>query len=176
MILLLADAGLPMVAVEYPILLLGFVPIVIVEAVVARRRLGLTSGRSVKAAIVANLVSTVLGFPLLWILLALLQYCLGGTRAYGLQTWWEKLYAVTIQAPWLIPYEGDMRWMVPLAGAYLLIPAFFVSVWVERMIYRRFWREIEREKVNRFCWVAHYASYVVVLLLGALYYAVRVRK
>jgi len=165
-----------MVAVEYPVMLLGFVPIVIVEIAVARWRLGITSRHAMKAAVLANVASTVLGFPLLWVLLVLLQLGLGGGRSYGLQMWWEKLYAVTVQAPWLIPYENDLGWMIPLAGIYLLVPAFFVSVWVERVIYRRFWPEIEKERVNRFCWVTHYFSYAVLLILGALCYVIRFKK
>jgi hypothetical protein len=171
MIPVFADAGLPMVAVEYPLLLVGFIPVVAVEVAVARRRLGLAPRRALKAAIVANVASTILGFPLLWILLVLLGQALGGGGAHGLQTWWWKVYAVTVQAPWLILYEKDLPWMVPLAALYLLVPAFFVSVWIEGMIYRRFWPELERKTVTGFCWVAHFFSYAVILLLGALAYA-----
>ena len=128
------------------------------------------------AAILANVASTILGFPLLWILLVLLQFGLGGGHAYGLQSWWGKLYAVTVQAPWLIPYDHDLRWMIPIAGAYLLIPAFFVSVWTERIIYGRFWPEIERKKLNSFCWLAHYFSYAMLLILAAFCYAIHFKK
>ena len=49
MIPILADAGLPMIAVEYPFMLLGLVPIVIVEIAVARWRLGMKSKHAMTA-------------------------------------------------------------------------------------------------------------------------------
>ena len=44
----------------------------------------------------------------------------------GLDTPWRRFLAVTIQAPWLVPYESDLYWMVP-AAALALLPAYFLA-------------------------------------------------
>ncbi len=54
-----------------------------------------------------------------------------------------KVIAVTWQAPWLIPYESDFHWMMPVAGLVLLIPFFFVSWWSEYFVARKMIRDIE---------------------------------
>jgi hypothetical protein len=48
-----------------------------------------------------------------------------------------KVLAVTWQAPWLIPYEEDLNWMIPVAGLVLLIPFFFASWWSEYFVSKK---------------------------------------
>lgn len=172
---IIADAGLPMLFVELPVLGLCLVPVIVAETVVARRTLNLGPGKAAGALIVSNLASTLVGFPLAWGFLLAVQLCVGGGSSYGLGTFWARAYAVTVQAPWLIPYEQDLRWMVPIAALYLLIPSFFTSVYLERWICMKFWRDLERARVRRFSWVSHGVSYSVILLLAAFYYGVVLR-
>ena len=157
-------------------MLYALVPVIAVEMLVARRMLKISLRTSTKAIVTANLVSTLIGFPLLWFLLVVVQMLTGGGAAYGLRTFWARVYAVTIQAPWLIPYEEDLRWMIPIAAAYLLIPAFFASVFIERWICGLFWREQEKIQVRRFSWAAHFASYAVLFVVVAIYYGIRLRR
>ena len=173
---ILADAGVPMIFLEFPAMLFALVPVIAVEILVARKVLKLAPRQSFKAIVTANLASTVLGFPLLWFLLVVIQMLSGGGSAYGLQSFWTRVYAVTVQAPWLIPYEQDMKWMIPAAAAYLLIPAFFASVFIERRICRGFWRDQEKDQVRRFSWVAHFASYAALLVVAANYYGIILSK
>jgi hypothetical protein len=167
---ILADAGLPMIFLELPAMLLGLIPVVVAEYVVARKMLNLTPMSASKALVAANLASTLVGFPLVWGLLLAVQLGVGGGSAYGLRTFWTRAYAVTVQAPWLIPYEQDLKWMIPIAALYLLIPAFFASVYVERWICLRFWPDQERARIRRFSWIAHFVSYAVLIVLAAIYY------
>lgn len=165
-----------MVFLEVPAMLVGLIPVIVAEVIVARKMLDLDPKRSLKALVIANLASTLLGFPLVWGLLLLVQLCVGGGSAYGLRTFWTRAYAVTVQAPWLIPYEQDLKWMVPIAALYLLIPAFFASVYLERWICLRFWRNLEKAKIRRFSWIAHIVSYSVLLLVASIYYGTVFRR
>lgn len=165
-----------MVFLEFPAMLYALVPVIAVEMLVARRMLKIEPRRSMKAIVTANLASTVLGFPLLWLLLVAIQMLTGGGSAHGLRSFWTRVYAVTVQAPWLIPYEADLKWMIPVAAAYLLIPAFFASVFIERWICRWFWRDQERDQLRRFSWSAHFASYAVLLVVAAIYYGIILRR
>ena len=111
---IIADAGVPMLFLHMPAILLALVPIIVTEAYVAKRSLGLSFKRSLGPITVANFISMVLGFPLLWIVAVVIQMLTGGGQAYGLAHWWQKLYAVTVQAPWLItscPNPNSLRRM-----------------------------------------------------------------
>jgi hypothetical protein len=122
-----------MLFLHIPAILAALPPIIAIEMYVAHRLLGRSLKKSVGPISAANAASMLLGFPLLWFVGVLCQMLVGGGGAHGLQTWWQKLYAVTVQAPWLIPYESDLFWMIPAAALVMLIPAFFLpcgwSVW-----------------------------------------------
>lgn len=159
---IIADAGLPMLFVHLPAMLVALVPVVAAETYVARRYYGLDQKKALKGVAIANCCSTLLGFPLLWLLWAVTEATFAG-RALGLDGIWRKVYAVTVQSAWLIPYEGDLGWMIPVAGLFMLIPAFFVSVYVERWLLRVLWADESVNRVRSFSWRAHFVSYPVLI-------------
>lgn len=61
---LLADAILPSLIWIWPITVVLLLPIIVVEAQYARRRLNLMPGQAFRVFAVANVISTVIGFPL----------------------------------------------------------------------------------------------------------------
>ena len=126
-----ADAGVPMLVLVMPIFALSIIPIVIIEAIYMQRVLSIPTRVAGRASLMANLVSTLVGIPMTWILLVILQFFTGGDKAYGLDSTLGKIIAVTWQAPWLIPYEENFNWMLPIAGIVLLIPFYFASWWSE---------------------------------------------
>ena len=77
---------------------------------------------------------------------------------------WTRLKAVTLQAAWLIPYESELHWMVPVAGMVGLVPAFFISVWMERLVLKRF-SFGEMQFPIRGIWRANMWSYAFLLVL-----------
>jgi len=167
---ILANAGVPMLALHLPVIFASLLPIILVEALVARRLLGRPLKRSLGPVAVANAVSMLAGFPLLWFCAVAGQMLVGGGGGLGLETWWQKLYAVTVQSAWLIPYESDLHWMIPAAGLFMLIPAFFVSVWIERIVLQRFfWRDETRDRLRRYSFRAHLASYLLLALVWLAY-------
>jgi hypothetical protein len=171
-----ADAGVPMLFLHLPVILLALVPIILTEAYVAKRGLGLPFKRSLGPITVANFISMLLGFPLLWIVAVVIQMLTGGGRPYGLAHWWQKVYAVTVQAPWLIPYERDLYWMTPVAALVMLIPAFFLSVWIERLVLQAFWPDETKERLRLFSYRAHLASYAILVLMWLWYGGVLLQK
>jgi hypothetical protein len=163
-----ADIGLPMVAIYLPPAWLCFVPIVLIEAYVGIARHGLPRNRALVAQAVANALSTGIGLPVTWILLAIIQLTCCGT-ALGLGSLMTRAYAVTIQAPWLIPYESDLGWMVPVAFVSLSVPFYAMSVLSEHCVIRRFFPEQDRRVI--WAWVCQgnilsYALLVAVMLLA----------
>lgn len=154
-----ADAGVPMLALLWPASWVLFIPIVIIEAWVARRIVELDWETSIAKVGIANAVSTLIGIPITWGVLVIIEIILSqGGRAYGIDTLSGKLIAITVQAPWLIPYESDLDWMVPAASIVLLIPFFFVSVFIERWIFGRR-SQIDKIKIKSWSWKANLLTY-----------------
>lgn len=168
-----ANIGVPMLAVVWPVSWALLVPVVLLEAWFARKLPGMPPRRAVLATATANVVSTLAGIPLVWALLLAADFMLGGDAARGIDTLWLRVYAVTVQAPWLIPYESELDWMVPAAAIVLLVPFFFASVFIERAVFLRFYRS-QPELVRRWSWRANLASYGLLLavLVGILAAAV----
>ena len=159
MVLYLANVGVPMIFPALPLMVLSLLPIVLVEALILWRTLKIEFHRSIKAAASANALSTLVGIPVTWFLLVVLQFLTGGDRAFGLNTPLKKLLAVTWQAPWLVPYDSSLYWMVPTAGLVLLIPFFSASWWLEHLVAKRVLKEIETKRVRRVVLYANLVSY-----------------
>ncbi len=170
---ILAATGFKMLAVQYLALICALPAVIAVEFIVARRMLKLGPARAAAALVPANVASTVIVFPLLGLLLFVVNSAVGGA-AHGHAGLLGRIYAVMMQAPWLVPHGRDLNWMVPIASLYLLIPAFFASVFVERWICSGIWRETSRHRLRRFSWYAHFASYAALFVSITLYYVIRV--
>jgi hypothetical protein len=89
---LFANVGLPMICVYWPSAWIALVPIVLIEAWVGTRLLKIPFGSVLKTAFLGNFVSTLVGIPVTWLVLALIEFLFFG-RAEGLQTIPHKLYA-----------------------------------------------------------------------------------
>ncbi len=160
-----ADAGVPMLVLIWPAFWLLLAPIVLVEASVASRQLGLPRKSALAASLAANAVSTLAGVPVTWGILAALEMVVtGGGSAFGLSTLYTRVFAVTAQAPWLIPYEHDLYWMIPTAAAVLLVPFFFMSVFVEGLVMRRFFKG-DRDSVKRWSRNANAITYAGMMVI-----------
>jgi len=174
--ILIANIGVPMIFPQFILMVIAFVPVVLVEALVVRRILHTRLGPAVCDTALANLVTTLLGVPLAWGLMLGLELVTTGGTAWGLATPATRLAAVTLQAAWLIPYEQHLHWMVPAASVVLLIPSFFISIWLERWVLRRRWSERDRPTVNRTVWIANLVSYALLFVAGSIWFGVSSRS
>ena len=165
-----ADAGIPMIFVTYPAVLVALLPIIILEVVIFKRGLHLGYRPVTWHVGTANVVSTVIGFPLTWFLCMLLQMFTGGGSFYRAGIWGTVL-RVTWQAPWLLPlsHTGEENWMVPTAAIVGLIPAFFASVGIEGVILRRLLKAVDATSVWRLTWKANMASYCILMGLAGIW-------
>jgi len=151
--LLLADAGLPMIVLTLPGMLVLLVPVVWIEASLCRKWLGLTTRVAVKSSLAANLASTLLGVPAAWSLAFLFEFLIGGTISAipSFERWNSPLSRVieTIFASaWLSPDEQSLYWMIPVATIALLIPTFFISVWIEARVMCRMLEVAEEDSIG----------------------------
>jgi hypothetical protein len=170
---MLADIGVPMIFPQ--VILMGFalVPVVIIETVIVRRQIAVTFLSAVKDVGIANICTTLIGVPLAWLVMFVLELVsTHGGRAMGLNSPAKMLAAVTLQAAWLVPYQRELHWMIPAAASVLLIPCFFVSVLIERWILVRRWKGQERQLVSTAVFRANVWSYLLLFVAGSLWTAI----
>jgi hypothetical protein len=162
-----ADVGLPMLVVAWPAMAMLFVPVCVIEAVVARRLLGGNFWHSSRAVVVANILSTAVGVPLSWAVLVIAATVLGGLVSVlpgGFDSPLRWVLAPFFVA-WLGPGVERHAWWIPLAFLGLQLPFFAVSVWLERRIVAWFGRW-PREAVARWSWEANILSYSLIVAIA----------
>jgi hypothetical protein len=171
---MLADIGIPMIFIQWPLMLGALIPVIIVEALLIRRWIPLSYRDAFIGVTKANLLSTLAGFPLAW--LAMFAVEMGIMLPLGLAAdkWhWHfldspffQIVGFPLSVAWLGPAGDEAYWLVPLAAALLLIPSFYVSVWLERFICRRAWPSSDAAAVRLGVYRANLASYVVLFILA----------
>ncbi len=158
---MLANIGVPMIGAYWLPAWLAFIPVVAIEAWWARRVLANGWPKAIASTFAANAVSTLVGIPLVWFLWAVIQLRFFGT-ALGLDNPAKGLYAVTIQAAWLVPYERDLWWMLPTAALALTAVFCVMSIAVEWVVMRFLQRGADRSSLRRWAWKGNVCSYVVI--------------
>jgi hypothetical protein len=109
---LLADAGVPMIFLTFPAMLALLLPIVAVEAWLCRKWLGLDTWAAIKANAAANAASTLIGVPLAWGVMLVLELIIGWgiSRSPGVERTLDKVpspvgdvLGVLLSSAWLGP-------------------------------------------------------------------------
>lgn len=158
-----------MIGITFVGMLIALVPVIAVEAYVLFAKIGTSAWASVGVAGAANLVSTVIGIPITWLALVILEEILVGSHDFDLRTMRGKILAVTVQAPWLPPYERELGWMIPTALIILLVPFFFASWTIEYHIEDWLLSSIPSETIDGAVFLGNLVSY---LLMGGAVLAV----
>lgn len=163
--LLFANVGVPMLFVQEQALILTLPVVIAIETWLCCKLYSTTLKQTLRASVVANLVSTFLGFPILWFFWIFVSNALR-RLPFPSEEPWFSIYGVTVHAPWL-PNDERSFWMVPTAMLVLLIPAFFVTVVIERRIYFYFLKDqLGGSNFSKESWIIHIASYSFLILAG----------
>jgi len=158
-----ADAGVPMLPVTYPLILLFLVPVIAIEAFYIQRSLRTQWRNTIIATTVTNTLSMLLGYPLIWILLVSLQF----QSTDFLNQTHSAVFIMILTAAWPTPgYGAD--WEILAAFVILLIPAFLLSAFVEGILLSRFrWLRSDRRSTHT-VWVANVLSYCFLAIAGCI--------
>lgn len=169
-----ADVGIPMIAcVDTGFWLL--LPIVIlVEGIVALIVLRKGIWTAAKVSVTANLLSTLAGIPLSWLIKSTLKpvanqfvVSLYNARMQGHEIWWsatplQKL-SVTLFSQPMCPAPISVRmWWIWISWAILLVPLFLLSVWIERLVAQKLLGKTEQRLATRWAWIANAVSYAAI--------------
>ncbi len=171
---MLANAGVPMLALHLPTMAVLLVPIIAIEYFYGRYKLTISRSRVLRGVTGANLASTLVGIPLTWLMMLVLNIATTGTEAKGLNTLPGRFASVVLQSSWLVPYETDLDWMIPAATLVLLVPYYFASVAIERLVLRTMWKHDGAQQLSSIVWQANGLTYgllatgTVMMLAAAL--------
>ena len=168
---MLADVGIPMIFVQWPLMFCALIPVIIMEALLIRRWVRLSYRDAFTGIAKANLISTLAGIPLAWLAMLAVEFTVMLPVCLASDKWHWKLESPIFQvvgfalsAAWIAPF--DTYWSVPAAAALLLIPCFYASVWIESRVCFWSWPAGDRTVVRRGVYLSNLASYTLLFLLA----------
>jgi len=176
---LLANMGIPMLFVQWWLMTCALIPVVIIETLVVRRKIAMPLSRTAGGVAAANILSTVIGVPIAWLIALVLGLGVLVPITYGAERLhWQldsplfQMFGFIESAAWIVPSSpAQSAWMIPLAAALLLIPCFFASVIIERWVCRHIWKSIETSAIREVIYCANLYSYAALFVLGCLWSA-----
>jgi hypothetical protein len=170
-----ADAGIPMLPFAYPVILIFLIPVIAIEAAYLRAKLKTNWRVTLGATAKANVVTLLLGYPLMWALFLGMEFLFWfGIDATGVDNHlhWapghlvSEMAVVAASAAWMGPVQD--RWAIPFAYVILLIPSFIVSGFVESQLIERLgWLRTDL-RCGRAVWQANALSYVFLAIVGCI--------
>jgi tetratricopeptide (TPR) repeat protein len=161
-----ADAGIPMIVVTFPAMIALLIPVALIEAAIYSRILEIKYKNTILPSFFSNLISTIIGIPLAWFFMLAIEIITGTTGSLDLSTTLGKITAVTLQAAWIVPYESkELSWIMPLAAAVGLIPAYFISILIEFRVVRNFFKDKEAIEIRKAVKKANILSYNLLIII-----------
>ncbi|MDR0693324.1 MAG: hypothetical protein LBF49_02000 [Puniceicoccales bacterium] len=164
-----ANFGIPMIVVIEPILILLLIPVIIMESLVMARTIkSIKFSKILCMTSISNLVSTIFGFPIMWLLMTAVELGLQIIRSTNAEIRHiadnlPEIVITILQAPWVA--EGE------ILGAYLflMIPFFFLSWWIEYAVAKSFIKVFnikeEQKTIKSAVFKANIASYIFLSAL-----------
>ena len=164
------NAGVPMLALVWPTQWIGLLPIVLVEAAVFQFAGNVPWRQSVWPIAKANLLSTLVGIPLAWLALLVLQFAVSGVVVSAVPADISgsaiiRYLLFPLLAAWA---PAGSNWEIYAAFLILAIPFCAVSVQVEGRYLKSKLIRHDQKRLFAMTKVANVASYLL-LCLGALY-------
>jgi hypothetical protein len=138
---LLADAGIPMIFLTLPAMIMLLIPVIVIEGLLCKKWLELTTWQAMKSNAVSNLASTIVGVPVAWAIMLALEFGTMGVvdKSLTIQNWHSPIANViffSLSSAWIGPPEGKNAWLIPAATLVLLVPFFFASYGLEYLVMR----------------------------------------
>jgi hypothetical protein len=160
-----------MLALAWPAMWLLFVPVVLLEFLVARRVLHLAPREAGREVVAVNLVSTVVGVPVTWgIHFGLELVASRHMRPYP-ENDIEAVLQLFLSAPWIAVWSAADAWRVPAAALALVGGFWAASVGLEAFVMGFRNPEVTRSQAWAWSWRANTLSYGIIGILAALWLA-----
>jgi hypothetical protein len=166
-----ADAGIPMMPVRYPELLLFLIPVVVIETIYLKRHLQTRWRRTFVAVAGLNTVTMGLGYPLAYGIYAALNWSLhfpAGMDVVFTSLGWLPLWLCVRLFPAWTGLQTGGSFPVLATFVVLLLPSFIVSGFVKAWLMD--WYDLLNfEGSSRSAvWVANRLSYLFLAVVGCV--------
>jgi hypothetical protein len=169
-----ANVGIPLIAIGFPFMVALLIPVLAMEAIIYKIKLNKSYWEAIKVSSIANLYSTIIGYPISWFFLFIYQLIIS-LLIWGIVTLFPSLESIQyevasffilpfIMPAWLPPFQNyPLELSMLLAGMVNFVPAYLVTVSSEKLILRKFWTE--DKNVNQVCISANRASYSLLFVI-----------
>ena len=160
---MLANAAVPVLFPQPWLMALALVPVVWVELTILRPRIPVR----VIDVLAANVVSTLCGLPVAFVATGVFGMVLGGDDpGLGSLGWSGKI----------VTDELNNWWILPSAMMAVIVPCFILSILVEGWLLARRIKPQGRGALWRSVTRAHVFSYLVLLAVDCLWFALKAPK
>lgn len=167
----MANVGIPMLVIFWPAMFFLLLPVILIESFVINKMLSLTVEESEKASTYSNIFSTLVGIPIAWLILLIIQ-----VLGISFDSTFPGFF---IWAQQLSPYFSDM--ILAVFGGGILSPAgpkpqtsfftvaflavfivsFFLASWkTEAFVVKRLYKRINPSEVNKALFYSNLFSYL----------------
>lgn len=146
----LSNIGIPMIFISWPLMIVGLIPVIVIEWLVACRLFkSMSQVRLLQLVALANLITTLIGIPITWAMLVTIQLLTDGGGYLPIQTPFEQFVMILRQSAWILPYREELIWMIPSAQLVLLVPFLLTSYWIEKRIILNYATEANSQALAR---------------------------
>jgi hypothetical protein len=173
---MLANVGIPMIFVQWPLMLAALSPVILVEILLIRLWLSLSLEEAFMGIAKANVLSTAIGVPLAWGIMLVVEFVTGLLLASGSDyLHWKldnplfELVFFIFSIAWPLPSTEIAQGLIPIAAALLLIPCFYASVWIECRSCLRSWARYNPVLVRRAVYRTNLGSYALLFVLACVW-------
>lgn len=174
---MLANVGIPMIFVQWPLMLVALIPVIFVEALLIHLWLSLSPQEAFIGIAKANVLSTAIGVPLAWGIMFVVELVafisLASVDAYWSWALDSPLFEVAFfifSIAWPLPTTtAAARRLLPFSAALLLIPCFYASVWIECRSCLRSWARYDPALVRRAVYCVNLGSYALLFGLACMW-------
>ncbi|HTV15985.1 MAG TPA: hypothetical protein VME68_14790 [Acidobacteriaceae bacterium] len=166
-----ADAGIPMMPVRYPEILLFLIPVIAIETVYLKRHLQARWRRTLIAVAGLNLITTGMGYPLAYGIYAGLNWSLhfpeGMSTVFQHLGWLPLWLCVRLFPGWTGLQQGG-AFPVLATFVVLLLPSFLLSGFVKAWLID--WYDLLSfgGTARSAVWVANRLSYLFLIVVGCM--------
>lgn len=170
-----ADAGVPIIFLSYPLMIIALLPIIIIESYVFLKNIKTSFKESILSIVVGNIVSALVGLPLAWgMLLILEKITTDFACGPGFNTIKDSIITTIIESAWICPWDDQLYWLIPTAVIINLIIAFFISIFIEFYIGRLFLKKLNKKLLWKATLLSNISSYIMVIVfcIGYLIYSI----
>ena len=163
-----ANAGFPAIIIVWPPLVVTIIPIIVLESFAFSRLIETSFKSSIKNISIANIVSTVVGIPLTWIGLVIVEFSfltIGGNFLAKL----PDQIGILFTFPWLAPGIAN-NYANSKVPFFLLLGFFYiVSIYIEYRSIRQKYSEYDSGEIKRAIANANTFSYFFIFVGLALW-------